>query len=104
VTACELLQGVALMPQGKRRESLGNQVTSLIENDFAGRCLSLDVTCAKPFAQLREQRQLKGLPMSLEDSQIAAIAIAHQKVLVTRNVKDFEHIQGLTLRNPWDGR
>ena len=42
-----------------------------------------------------------GLPISTEDAQIAAIALAAQLQLVTRNTKDFEAIVGIELINPW---
>ena len=34
------------------------------------------------------------------DAQIAAIAIQHELILVTRNVRDFEHFD-MQLLNPW---
>lgn len=36
------------------------------------------------------------------DTFIAASAYHHNLTLVTRNVKDFDHIKGLKLLNPWD--
>lgn len=44
---------------------------------------------------LRQQRK-----MSLGDAIIAGTAIAHDKTLVTRNVRDFQWIEGLKLYNP----
>ena len=46
------------------------------------------------------QRERLGQPIALADAQIAAIALAHQAVLATRNTKDFEGL-GLKLLNPW---
>lgn len=37
--------------------------------------------------------------MKRDDLLIACIALAHKAVLVTRNVKDFTHVPGLTLQN-----
>jgi hypothetical protein len=39
--------------------------------------------------------------MTTEDAQIAAIALSHNLPLATRNAKDFLHIDGLMLYNPW---
>jgi predicted nucleic acid-binding protein len=50
---------------------------------------------------VRAQRQLAGRPISTEDAQIAAIALAAQLQLVTRNTKDFEAISDLQIVNPW---
>jgi len=44
---------------------------------------------------LRQQRK-----MSLGDAIIAATAITHQQILVTRNVSDFDWIDGLNVVNP----
>jgi toxin FitB len=44
---------------------------------------------------LRQQRK-----MSLGDAIIAGTAIAHDKTLVTRNVRDFQWIEELRLYNP----
>ncbi len=39
--------------------------------------------------------------MTLGDSIIAATAIAYQKQLVTRNLDDFENVEGLSIYNPY---
>jgi predicted nucleic acid-binding protein len=43
----------------------------------------------------------KGRPLPTLDSQIAATALAHDLVLVTRNVKDHTGI-GIAILNPWE--
>jgi len=50
------------------------------------------VECAIGLRQLRK--------MSLGDAIIAATALIDRKTLVTRNVKDFEWIDGLNVLNP----
>lgn len=41
-------------------------------------------------------------PKARRDSMIAATALAHGFIVVTRNVVDFEGIDGLQMLNPWD--
>lgn len=44
-----------------------------------------------------------GRPISVEDAQIAAIALATGLTLATRNTRDFEAIHDLVVVNPWSG-
>jgi predicted nucleic acid-binding protein len=39
--------------------------------------------------------------MSIEDAMIAAICLVNNAQLATRNVRDFAHIPGLKVLNPW---
>ena len=101
VTLCELQRGLALLPAGKRKNTLRVAIEGLINEDFAQRCLSLDARCAPLFGVLTANQQQKGRPCTTEDAMIAAIALANQFTLVTRNTKDFEGIDNLVLLNPW---
>ncbi len=101
VTLCEMQLGLALLPAGKRRDALYIAIEALVQEDFAKRCLNVDVRCAAPYGKLAASRQQQGRPCSTEDAMIASIALANQKTLVTRNIKDFQGITGLLLLNPW---
>ncbi|MFN0069205.1 MAG: type II toxin-antitoxin system VapC family toxin [Limisphaerales bacterium] len=46
---------------------------------------------------LRQERK-----MGLADAVIAATALVHGRTLVTRNVDDFKHVNGLKLENPFE--
>jgi toxin FitB len=46
--------------------------------------------------RLRQARK-----MGLGDAIVAATALVHRRTLVTRNTRDFDHIDGLTLHNPF---
>jgi predicted nucleic acid-binding protein len=54
------------------------------------------------YALLVADRQRRGMPITTEDAQIAAIALTTNLTLVTRNTKDFVEIEGLKLVNPWE--
>jgi predicted nucleic acid-binding protein len=56
---------------------------------------------ASEYASIVAKRTRQGSPISVEDAQIAAIAVTGGLVLATRNTRDFAGIQGLTLVNPW---
>lgn len=101
VTLAEILTGIALLPAGKRRAALAIAAEQMFEQDFAGRCLAFDAVAARNYALIVADRTRRGLPISTEDAQIAATALAAGLTVVTRNTKDFENIDGLTLANPW---
>jgi toxin FitB len=101
VTLCEIEFGLALMPAGKRRDALLSSTKDLLRVDFEGRCLNLDANCATAYGQLAAAQQLSGRACSTEDAMIAAMALTHKFVLVTRNTKDFQGIAGLKVIDPW---
>jgi toxin FitB len=53
---------------------------------------------------LKMRQTERTLPASFAtlDSLLAATALHHNLSLVTRNVKDFAGITGLTVLNPWE--
>ena len=101
VTQAEILTGIALLPAGKRRTALAVAAEQMFEQDFAGHCLEFDSAAAKSYAVLVAARTRQGQPISTEDAQIAAIALATGLTVITRNTKDFDNIDGLMLANPW---
>jgi predicted nucleic acid-binding protein len=101
VTQAEILMGIALLPAGKRRMALAAAAEQMFEQDFAGQCLVFDAAAAKHYALIVAARVRQGQPISTEDAQIAAIALASGLSVVTRNIKDFENIDRLVLINPW---
>lgn len=101
VTLAEIFTGIALLPTGKRRTALAVAAEQMFEQDFAGHCLGFDAAAAKNYAVIVAARSRQGQPISTEDAQIAAIALAAGLTVATRNTKDLENIDGLTLTNPW---
>lgn len=102
ITRAEILLGIALLPAGRRRDDLANAAERMFQEDFDGRCLSFDERAADEYAALVAVRTRSGQPISTEDAQIAAIALTHDLLLVTRNIRDFTGIAGLNLINPWE--
>lgn len=102
ISQAEILLGLGLLDDGKRKTSLTLKALEMFEYDFQGRCLDFDKQAAQYYAQVIVWRRKQGLANTVEDAQIAAIALTHQFTLVTRNTKDFESIPGLELINPWN--
>jgi predicted nucleic acid-binding protein len=103
INRAEIELGIALLPDGQRKQGLSLKARAMFEQDFAGRCLPFDAAAASTYAQIVSKRTRAGSPISVEDAQIAAIALTHRCVLATRNVADFAKIDDLEVYNPWDG-
>lgn len=102
VTVTEIRLGLSLLPQGRRRQALFALVEQTFQQDFSERCLPFDCEAAGYFARIVGERKQQGRPVSVEDAQIAAVALAGGLVLATRNTRDFSEIEGLQVINPWD--
>ena len=90
------------MDEGKRRNQLQQWLVSDLEDWFFGRILPVDRQVANRWAELLVFCSGKGRPLPSIDSLLAATALEHDLVMVTRNVKDFEGI-GVAILNPWEG-
>lgn len=101
VTLAEIELGIALMPDGQRKLELQMAAKAMFAEDFAGRCLPFDQDAAACYANVVALRTRLGRPISVEDAQIASIALVHGLMLATRNERDFELIEGLAVVNPW---
>jgi tRNA(fMet)-specific endonuclease VapC len=62
-----------------------------------GTVLPFDSAAAKIHAQVR--LALRSTPISERDLTIASTALAHQRTLVTSNVREFSRVPGLVLEN-----
>lgn len=100
VTEGELRLGVAILPQGRRRDALVSLIEGIVGQDFAGRNLPFDSRAAIAYATLSALRRRAGRPISTADAQIAAIALSQGAALATRNLRDFEGC-GVELIDPW---
>ena len=101
VTEAELRTGVAILPEGQRRDRLQVAIDAMIDQDFHGRVLPFDSPAAKTYAEIAALRRAAGRPIAEADCQIAAIARATNAPVATRNVKDFDGC-GIHLINPWN--
>lgn len=101
ITQAEILAGIALLPAGKRRTALAQAAEEMFDQDFTDRCLPFDSLAARHYAAILAKRTREGRPITTEDAQIAAIALASGLIVATRNTKDFENIEGLLLDDPW---
>ena len=103
ITQAEVLLGIALLPAGRRREALAEAADAMFAQEFAGRSLAFDAAAAARYGEIVAAARAVGRTMSTEDAQIAAIALSHGYPLATRNTRDFAHVEGLALHDPWTG-
>lgn len=101
IVQAEILTGIALLPAGQRRDVLARAAQAMFAKDLAGRILPFDSASAEHHALLVASRTVQGRPISTEDAQIAATALANGMALVTRNTRDFAGIDGLVQFDPW---
>lgn len=94
VTAAELLVGVELA-DGRRREPRRSFVRRLLETipieDF-------DLEVARAHATLLAHCRRTGRPRGAHDLQIAATALARQRVVVTPDASGFADLPGVVVR------
>lgn len=92
----EMLYGVLIMPDGRKKQEIMAYVQQGV-SQFP--VLNYDKICADIHAKIRADARKAGKSLAFADSQIASIALAHDAVLVTRNVNDFLGINGLQVEN-----
>jgi predicted nucleic acid-binding protein len=100
VTRGEILYGIRLLSDGKRRRGLREAAKKIFDEDFAGQVLSLDSDAADLYAEIAASRRMAGKPISQFDAMIVAMARSRGASLATRNGKDFEDC-GVPVVNPW---
>ena len=100
VCQAEILSGLAILPEGRRRTELEVAARAMFLDDFEGRILPFDVVAAETYAEIYAARRRAGRSASTADLMIAAIARVHGARIVTRNVADFAGCS-VPLINPW---
>jgi len=91
---------MSLLPAGKRRSGLQQNLEKRVLPLFAGRVLPFDLACTQAYAELMAKARAAGLAIATADGYIAAIAAANGFVVATRDATPFE-AAGATVINPW---
>ena len=101
MTLGEIRQGVAALPQSKKRTMLETWLEIGLQSRFGSRVLPIDQAVADRWGWIMAQSQAKGLTMPVVDCLLAATALQHNLSVVTRNVSDFA-ASGVSVVNPWE--
>lgn len=99
ITIGELTNGFALLPRGRRRSEVEAWVRAT-DAAFAGRVLPVDADVARTWGQLGAHVHNSGFHLAAPDGLIAATALVHRLMVLTRNVKDLQ-ATGVEIINPW---
>lgn len=101
ITIGELLAGLALLPDGRRKDILTIHVEGLITRGRERSC-SYDEQAARALPTIMAARKRIGREVSKPvDAMIAAIAASRGMAVATRNTSDFAGM-GVQLISPWD--
>lgn len=101
VNVAELLAGIEAMDDGHRRRHLAERTEAALAQEYGGRTLPFDDRAARCYAMIHAARRRAARPIDPLDAQIAAICLAHDATLATRNVRDFAGC-GIRVVNPWE--
>ena len=94
ITLAEILYGIEKSPVRKRERRLKiDKISSLLTS------YPFDDAAAGRYATIRTQLERTGMAISERDTQIASIALANQKIVVTHNVREFKRVDGLKLED-----
>ena len=84
VTRGEILYGIRLLSDGKRRRGLWDAAKKIFDEDFADQVLSFDGDAADMYAEIAASRRTAGKPISQFDAMIVAMACSRGASLATR--------------------
>jgi toxin FitB len=100
ICQAEILSGIGIMPEGRRRLVLETAAQAMFTDDFSGRVLPFDTEAAVAYSEIFAARRRAGRSTAPLDLMIAAIARAKGAGVVTRDIGGFEDC-GVALIDPW---
>lgn len=102
VTVAELRFGIAILPDGGKKQLLSERLEQTVLPLFAGRILDFDVGAAAAYAEVRAAARAAGYAVAAADGYIAATAKHHRFSVATRDAAPFV-AAGLNVINPFCG-
>lgn len=100
ITVFEIRFGLALLPSGRKRQTLESVFARMLAEDLSHRVFDLDVPAAEAAAALAGSRQRNGRPVDLRDTLIAGIAQIRRATIATRNTRHFADLD-VPVVDPW---
>ncbi|WP_431019387.1 type II toxin-antitoxin system VapC family toxin [Burkholderia cepacia] len=100
ISLAEIRLGVAVLPEGRRREWLHQSIEQRVLPLFRGRILPFDDAASTAYASLRARARAAGVAIAPSDGFIAGTAEANGLIVATRDVTPFEAM-GIRVIDPW---
>jgi hypothetical protein len=100
ITLGEIEKGIGKLPNGHKRQALRQWLTNDLPRRFAGRIVPVDAETALRWGEISADAETKGRPVPVLDGLMAASALVHGLILVTRNTADVAGTP-VPVLNPW---
>jgi len=100
LTLGELQKGVAKLIDARRREKLGRWIEEELRTRFSQRVLPICAEVAERWGRIAGEAERRGETLPVIDALLAATALEHELVVVTRNTRDIARA-GADVQNPW---
>jgi tRNA(fMet)-specific endonuclease VapC len=100
ITVGEITKGIEKLPNTKRKKELIDWLENELLIRFQDNLIELDVNILIQWGKLNQRLEISGQRAPAIDSLIAATALEHELILVTRNESDFVET-GVEILNPW---
>jgi len=101
LTMGQIRKGIDKLPVAQqKRTQLEAWLTAGLRLRFSGRIISFDADVADRWGRLIARLELAGRTISVSDSIIAASALHHDLIVVTRDEEHFTPT-GVSFINPW---
>ena len=97
----EIRRGIVRLQQGRPRLALETWLETELKSRFSGRILAIDEAIAERWGALDAEASARGIPVPIIDGLLAATALHHNLILVTRNIRDVTGT-GVVVFNPWE--
>jgi hypothetical protein len=100
ITVMEIRYGLQIMPTGRRRQRMEEELEAVLRKEIEERYAPFDVAAAQHAAELMALRKARGRPVDFRDTMIAGIALSTRATLATRNTAHFADLS-VPVVNPW---
>jgi toxin FitB len=100
LTIGEIRKGITRLESGRKKVELENWLEQL-RMRFSRRILPMSEKTFLVWGKMYGDFERKGIVRPAFDSLLEAVALEHEMIFVTRNVKNFQNSQ-VTILNPWE--